>query len=236
MFGVLIESRARKQKRTGSAALSVAAHVAIIGAVTATAAHGHLARNELLKPRWVRLAAPVTPPPIIHHAVIDILPRLPHTTGFEMPSIQLPADKFVPAIGTNAALFLASNPPVTGCADCGNVSRLYDGVGGRGSPGGGPQIDEWRGRDLLMRIVSSAIPRYPERLRNAGVEGSVLVQFVVDTTGRIDMSSIKVIASTHDQFTAAVRDALSRFRFRPAEADGRHVPAVAQMPFEFRLK
>ena len=105
--------------------------------------------------------------------------------------------------------------------------------------GGGNAADEsteWRGGELLMRIVASTVPRYPERLRDAGVEGNVMVQFVVDTTGRVDMSSIKVIASTHALFTDAVRDALARFRFRPAELAGRHVEALAQMPFDFRLK
>jgi TonB family protein len=36
-----------------------------------------------------------------------------------------------------------------------------------------------------MRIVTTAKPRYPERLREAGIEGTVVVRFTVDTTGRV---------------------------------------------------
>ena len=41
MFGTLLESRARRHRRTGGAALSIAAHVAIIGVATAATSAGH---------------------------------------------------------------------------------------------------------------------------------------------------------------------------------------------------
>ena len=86
-----------------------------------------------------------------------------------------------------------------------------------------------------MHVLSSGKPRYPESLRQAGVDGSVLVQFTVDTTGRVDMGSVKVLNSTHEMFTSAVRQSLGSFRFKPAEVNGKRVPALAQMPFEFHL-
>jgi hypothetical protein len=49
------------------------------------------------------------------------------------------------------------------------------------------------------------------------------------------MASVQVLSSTHDAFTAAVREALPRFRFKPAEVGGRRVAALAEMPFEFRI-
>jgi TonB family protein len=63
----------------------------------------------------------------------------------------------------------------------------------------------------------------------------VLIQFTVDTLGRVDMQSLKVLNSTHSLFTDAVRQSLSAFRFKPAEVNGKRVPALAQMPFEFHL-
>ena len=72
-----------------------------------------------------------------------------------------------------------------------------------------------------MRIVSSSKPRYPEQLRQAGVDGRVLVRFTVDTTGRVDPSSVKILTSTHDLFSRAVRESLAGFRFKPAEVNGR---------------
>ena len=86
-----------------------------------------------------------------------------------------------------------------------------------------------------MRIVSSAKPRYPESLRQAGISGRVVIRFVVDTLGSIDMTSVQVLESTHDGFARAVRDVLPRFRFKPSEVGGRRVRSLAEMPFEFTV-
>jgi hypothetical protein len=50
------------------------------------------------------------------------------------------------------------------------------------------------------------------------------------------MNSVQVLESTHDLFTRSVRDALGGFRFKPAEVRGRHVRAMAEMPFEFQIR
>jgi TonB family protein len=79
-------------------------------------------------------------------------------------------------------------------------------------------------------------PRYPQMLRTAGVEGAVLAQFVVDTAGHPMLDTFKVLKSTHDLFTQAVRDALPTLRFSPAEIGGRKVRQLVQMPFPFTIK
>jgi protein TonB len=72
-------------------------------------------------------------------------------------------------------------------------------------------------------------------LRSANVEGAVLVQFVVDTLGRVDSTTVHVLKSTHDLFTNAVKDVVFRYKFRPAELAGRKVKQLVQMPFDFRV-
>jgi len=76
-------------------------------------------------------------------------------------------------------------------------------------------------------IPGSGSPRYPQVLLSAGVEGQVLGQFVVDTLGRVELGSFKVIRSDHDLFTAAVRSALPAMRFLPAEVGGRKVKHIS---------
>jgi protein TonB len=88
----------------------------------------------------------------------------------------------------------------------------------------------------MMRIVEQVRPRYPDMLRQAGIDGRVLLRFTVDTTGRVDPSSVVVVSSTHDLFAGAARAALLGFRFRPAEVDGQHVRVLAEMPFEFAIR
>jgi protein TonB len=78
-------------------------------------------------------------------------------------------------------------------------------------------------------------PRYPDMLKSSNIEGEVLAQFVVDTTGRADMSQFKVLKTTHELFAQAVRNALPNMRFRPAEIGGRKVKQMVQQPFTFAL-
>jgi protein TonB len=78
-------------------------------------------------------------------------------------------------------------------------------------------------------------PRYPEQLRAAGVTGRVVVRLVVDTLGRIEPATIVIRESSHDLFTHAVRAVLPGLRFIPAEAGGRKVRMLIELPFDFRL-
>ena len=63
----------------------------------------------------------------------------------------------------------------------------------------------------------------------------MLAQFVVDTTGRAQPGSFKVLKSTHELFTLAVKNALPQMRFLPAEIGGRKVKQLVQQPFAFAI-
>jgi TonB family protein len=78
-------------------------------------------------------------------------------------------------------------------------------------------------------------PRYPDALRSANVQGEVLVQFVVDTLGRAEMNTFRVLRSTDMLFTTAVRSAVPDYEFSPAIKDNRKVRQLVQMPFYFCL-
>ena len=76
-------------------------------------------------------------------------------------------------------------------------------------------------------------PAYPMALRSANIQGEVLVQFIVDTTGKPEMNTLKVLRSTHMEFLMAVRSVLPDYTFEPAMILTRKVPQVVQMPFHF---
>lgn len=78
--------------------------------------------------------------------------------------------------------------------------------------------------------------RYPSALRAQGREGTVDVQYVVDRTGAVDSSTIRILRSTDPAFTTAVEEVLPSMHFRPAEAGGRTVKQLMQQPFMFRLQ
>jgi protein TonB len=73
-------------------------------------------------------------------------------------------------------------------------------------------------------------------LQSSHTEGQVLAQFVVDTTGRVDMATFRAIQSTNELFVQSVRRALTDWKFRPAEAGGRKVKQLVQMPLTFRVR
>ena len=81
----------------------------------------------------------------------------------------------------------------------------------------------------------NSAPRYPDELRDAKIEGAVLVQFVLDTLGRPDMETLKVLKSTHDLFTQAVMGSLPNMAFYPALVGDKKVKQLIQMPFNFSL-
>ena len=79
----------------------------------------------------------------------------------------------------------------------------------------------------------SLVVEFPDALLSAGVAGRVVAEFVVDTAGRAEMDTFGTIATTHAQFTAAVRRAIAAGRFTPALLGGRKVRQLVQMPFSF---
>jgi hypothetical protein len=55
----------------------------------------------------------------------------------------------------------------------------------------------------------------------------------VDTLGRADMSTFKVLFSNRAEFSNAVRVALPGMGFAPAEVHNRKVRQLVQLPFVF---
>ena len=78
-------------------------------------------------------------------------------------------------------------------------------------------------------------PEYPSSLREQGVTGQVIAQFVVNESGRADMGTLKILESSNPQFTAAVKNALPRMKFSAAQIGGKKVQQLVQMPFQFHL-
>ena len=85
------------------------------------------------------------------------------------------------------------------------------------------------------RLADSVVLHYPDMLRSARMSGDLLVQFVVDTSGRALPETFKVIKSTHELFTQSVRSALPNMRFAPATIGGKPVRQLVQMPFQFSI-
>ena len=58
---------------------------------------------------------------------------------------------------------------------------------------------------------------------------------VVDTLGRVESGSPRVLSTEHEQFAASVRAILPKYRFLAAEAGGHRVRQLVRLPFRFSL-
>ena len=122
-----------------------------------------------------------------------------------------------PSIGA----VLSPSGPVEGPVP---VSSSSDGNRSYQQRGGNrrPAVFRVPGREAGRTGARFSAAALPDMLRQAGVEGEVLAQFVVDATGRPEPGSLKVLKSSHDMFVESVKNALPQMKFIPAElGDGR---------------
>lgn len=99
-----------------------------------------------------------------------------------------------------------------------------------------PAYFEFQVEKQATPLPGSPQPPYPSMLRSANVAGEVLAQFVVDTSGMVELDTFKVLKSSHDLFTQAVRQTLPQMRYSPAVVGGRKVRQLVQTPFVFTQK
>jgi TonB family protein len=78
-------------------------------------------------------------------------------------------------------------------------------------------------------------PSYPSAARQARAEGSVLIQFVVDTAGRVDLSTVRLLQPTYREFIQAVLERLPSFRYRSAQIGRCRVRELVEQPFVFNI-
>lgn len=98
----------------------------------------------------------------------------------------------------------------------------------------GPYV-KFQVENQARQIAGTGKLKYPPAMRQAGREGEVLAQFVIDPNGAPDVSTFRVLKSSDPAFTEAVHEALPSMRFVPARVGGRAVRQVVQQPFTFAL-
>src|SRR2546422_10551781 len=69
--------------------------------------------------------------------------------------------------------------------------------------------------ELPRRLPTRVVVRYPPNLRARGIQGPVIVTAIIDTTGHIEATSVKVVATPHEDFLPAGLAYLEPTRVRP---------------------
>lgn len=237
MFTHLIESQRKRDTYTGGTLASIIVHVLlIVGAVTVSAHAGQRVaedrRQEDVKFIEVQKAdeppppepeAPPPPPP-------DAAVTPPPPQGFQVLAAPIDIPDKIPEVDLSKAV--TDEADFSGRGVAGGIAK---GVVGGTAPvvQDQPYFEFQVERQVVVQ--SRREPRFPQMLADRGQGGEVLVQFVVDTTGRVDMTSIQVLKSSNELFTREVRTALPHWRFLPAEVGGRKVRQYVQLPITFAL-
>jgi len=89
------------------------------------------------------------------------------------------------------------------------------------------------GVDTLPKLTVASPPAYPVALREAGQDGRVVLQLVVDAEGHV--RDPKVVQSSDAAFEPAALDAVSHWQFTPGLKFGRPVNTRLQVPVVFKL-
>ena len=223
MFNNLIESNRKSNKKGafGLGFVSLAGHsLVVLAAVIATLTAGQKDEGTTIDTAMVFLNQEETKKPEEQPPVLDI----PQLKGFQ--TVVAPTD-----IPTNI-------PPI-------NLQEHFDpkdytGTGVEGGSGTGivPSSDQVYMEAVVEErpeLLSGPQPVYPDLLRQAGVQGRVIIQAIIDTTGRAEPPSVKVIQSPNPGFDQPARQAVLRALFRPARVHGRAVRVLVNIPYDFKI-
>ncbi|MXX12138.1 MAG: TonB family protein [Gemmatimonadetes bacterium] len=89
--------------------------------------------------------------------------------------------------------------------------------------------------EVKPKVLHAVEPVHPEETIRDGLEGRVFLKFMVNVDGSV--SDVKVLRVTGAEvFRQAAIDAISQYRFKPAEHNGKVVPVWMTMPITFRLE
>jgi protein TonB len=231
MFENLIETKPKKAKTGKQLLLSVVVHIVAIGG----AVYGTLEAKEAIeKPKaekveFVEMKKEEPPPPETKpEPPPDVVAAPPPPKGFQVLTAPIKIPDVLPEIDLTKKV--TDEADFSGKGVAGGISK---GVVGGTAPVADQTYFEFQVEKQVAQ--QNVTLRYPDMLRSANVEGEVLAQFVVDTTGRVEANSIKILKSSHDLFTNAVQQALRSARYYPAEIGGRKVKQLVQQPFNFTL-
>ena len=225
MFRGLIASLPRGDLGGGFArgsSVSIVLHAGLV--VAAVFATRHDGAPDHRRPRYVDTIWFVNPEPL------PPSPQAPYWPGglpaFPSPGV-VPVN-IPPIEGVNPA---PDMPPLAGMAR--DTTARVLGIFSAGNPG---QLYLESVVDEKPERISSPPLEYPDLLRQAGIEGAVTFEVVIDSAGHAEPGSLRVVGATNKAFEASARKAVLGSLFRPGRVGGRLVRVLVQIPVSFTIR
>jgi protein TonB len=264
MMTTLLESRPVRKRTTGGTIFSVGLHLAILVFAIFATANAGMADDKADPQEKVHFVSVKKPePPKVEEKKPEPEPPKPKPKKAEAPKQKMsplpvaPKAEIAPPKGFKVLEAPVNVPVKIPDIDLSKAVTNESDFSGKGVKGGsstgtegsqgtkegapaGSAIDTdktYKEFEVEQQVeaLSGTNLDYPESMRNSGVEGQVTAQFVVNENGRVETGTFKVLDSSNPAFTAAVKAALPRMKFRPAKIGKTSVSQVVQQAFVFKL-
>jgi protein TonB len=236
VFENLIESGKKPQMSLGQSVVSVFVHAGLIlGAIKATQGAAEVVKDIMVDTTMVFLKPPETPPPPEKLPENVVVSANPPPQGFQVvtPPDNIPTE--IPPVNLNERF---DPKDFTGKGIEGGIATGV--VGGTGAV---PTIE---GEVFLAAEVdetpqvenpAACQGKFPPVMQSAGIPGKVTMQFVVNTDGKVDPSTVKVISSTHKAFEEPAKQGItsSGCTFKVGKSRGQPVRVLVQQAVAFKV-
>jgi protein TonB len=233
MFDTLLESKRAKQRNVGASLTSAVFHIgAIVGVVisTAKAAMPEAPPDEKVEFAHIEKPPEEPPPPVEEAPPVELKTDAPPPKGFQTLTAPIEIPTVIPQIDLTARV--TNELDFTG-------EGVKGGIAAGVVKGKGEVTDQsyfvFEVEKQAKLAPGNPRPVYPKILEQTQQVGKVMVSFVIDTTGKADMSTLKILESSHPLFTEEVRKILPKYHYIPAEIGGRKVRMHVNQPFDFVL-
>jgi TonB family protein len=218
----LLETKHKSQKKTlfSVGATSLALHAAVIGGAVYVTLSARPADTAVRMDTSVVLLAPAQRQPALPPPAQLAEPL----RGFQTVSVPTQLPTSMPRIDLQERF----DP------------KDYSGIGVEGGRAKGvvPSGNEVYSEALVEErpaLLSAPPAPYPDLLKRAGIHGRVLLRAIVDTTGRVEPSSIEIATSPNPGFDGPAREWILKALFRPARVHGRAVRVHITQPLDYSV-
>jgi len=233
VFDNLIESKRKRSRSFVQSLTSLVVHGALIfAAITVTKGAAEAVAERVIDTTMMFIKPPEPPPPPPQETPPDVVvSQNPPPKGFQtvVPPKDIPTE--IPPVDMNQKPFDPKD-----FSGKGVEGGVFKGVEGATGP---VNVEEavYTAVELddPARPISQPSPRYPPVLQSAGIAGRVELQYIVDTTGRAEPGSIKIINSTHKAFEEPAKETVLKSTFKPARFRGQPVRQLVQQAMSFKI-
>jgi len=237
VFENLIESGRKPKMKLGQQVLSLAIHAGVIfGAVKATQGAAEVIRDITVDTTMVFLKPPEAPPPPPQPPPENVVVSAnPPPQGFQVvtPPDNIPTE--IPPVNRNERF---DPKDFTGKGVVGGIATGV--VGGTGPVPIEGEVFLAAEVDQVPQVLNPGACQgdYPPVMKSAGIPGKVVMQFVVNTDGKVDPSTVKIVSSTHKAFEDPARKGITSTgcKFKAGTSRGDPVRVLVQQSVSFKVQ